>query len=108
MKFRFTMIVVTHAGMRWLILRYLNLDSKLEYWSINYCLPRVISFHDWPTILIDTVTKRTNIYTVNVIEMSTAKEVKCEICGTTFITQQDKEEHKKLEHKEHREPSGIS
>jgi len=39
--------------------------------------------------------------------MSTAKEVKCEICGTTFTTQQDKE-HKKLEHKEHREPSGVS
>jgi uncharacterized Zn finger protein (UPF0148 family) len=38
--------------------------------------------------------------------MSTAKEVKCEICGTTFTTQQ--EEHKKLEHKEHREPSGVS
>ena len=40
--------------------------------------------------------------------MSTAKEVKCEICGTKFSTQQDKEEHKKLEHKEHRGPSGVS
>ena len=38
----------------------------------------------------------------HMIGMSAAKEVKCEICGTTFITQQDKAEHKKLEHKEHR------
>ena len=27
--------------------------------------------------------------------------------GMTFTTQQDKDEHKKLEHKEHREPSGV-
>jgi hypothetical protein len=40
--------------------------------------------------------------------MSTAKEIKCDICGMTFTIQQDKEEHKKLEHKEHREPSGVS
>jgi hypothetical protein len=40
--------------------------------------------------------------------MSTAKEVKCEVCGTIFTTEQEKEEHKKLEHKEHREPSGVS
>jgi hypothetical protein len=45
---------------------------------------------------------------LTVIELSTAKEIKCDICGTTFTTQQDKEEHKKLEHKEHREPSGVS
>lgn len=31
----------------------------------------------------------------------------CEICGRTFTTEQEKEEHKKLEHKEHREPSGV-
>ncbi len=36
------------------------------------------------------------------------KDVKCEICSTTFAAQQEKEEHKKLEHKEHREPSGVS
>ena len=41
--------------------------------------------------------------------MSTKDDkIKCEICGMTFTTQQDKEEHKKLEHKEHREPSGVS
>jgi hypothetical protein len=39
--------------------------------------------------------------------MST-KEVKCELCGVAFATLQEKEEHKKLEHKEHREPSGVS
>jgi hypothetical protein len=39
--------------------------------------------------------------------MSTAKEIKCDICEMTFTTQQDKEEHKKLEHKEHRESSGV-
>ncbi|HZI71565.1 MAG TPA: hypothetical protein VFD60_10450 [Nitrososphaeraceae archaeon] len=43
--------------------------------------------------------------------MSTAtstKDVKCELCGMTFVSHQEKEEHKKLEHKEHREPSGVS
>jgi hypothetical protein len=43
--------------------------------------------------------------------MSTAtstKDVKCELCGMSFATHQEKEEHKKLEHKEHRETSGIS
>jgi hypothetical protein len=42
--------------------------------------------------------------------MSTAatnKDVKCELCGMTFATRQEKEEHKKLEHKEHRDPSGV-
>jgi hypothetical protein len=32
---------------------------------------------------------------------------RCELCGRTFATEQEKEEHKKLEHKEHREPSGV-
>ncbi len=43
--------------------------------------------------------------------MSTAtstKDVKCELRGMTFVSHQEKEEHKKLEHKEHREPSGVS
>jgi hypothetical protein len=31
--------------------------------------------------------------------MSTAKEIKCDICGMIFTSQQDKEEH--------REPSGV-
>jgi hypothetical protein len=33
---------------------------------------------------------------------------KCEICGIIFITEQDKEQHKKLEHKEHQKPTGVS
>jgi ribosomal protein S27E len=36
------------------------------------------------------------------------KDVKCELCGTTFATPQEKEEHKKLEHKENLGPSGVS
>jgi hypothetical protein len=36
------------------------------------------------------------------------KDVKCELYGMTFATQEEKEEYKKLEHKEHREPSGVS
>ena len=39
---------------------------------------------------------------------STTKDVRCELCGMTFTTQQEKDEHKKLEHKEHRGPSGVS
>jgi hypothetical protein len=53
------------------------------------------------------MTKYTNIMYTQILEMSTAKEVKCEICGTTFTTLQDKEEHMKLEHKEHKDPSGV-
>jgi hypothetical protein len=33
---------------------------------------------------------------------------KCEICGILFTTEQDKEQHKKLEHKEHQKPTGVS
>lgn len=39
---------------------------------------------------------------------ATNKDVKCELCGMAFAIQQEKEEHKKLEHREHREPSGVS
>ena len=39
---------------------------------------------------------------------ATNKDVKCELCGMAFATQQEKEEHKKLEHREHREPYGVS
>ena len=37
-----------------------------------------------------------------------SKDARCEVCGMTFTTHQDKEEHKKLEHKEHKGPSGVS
>jgi hypothetical protein len=36
------------------------------------------------------------------------KEVVCEQCGITFTTQQDKEEHIKLEHKEGKRPTGVT
>ena len=35
------------------------------------------------------------------------KDIRCELCGMTFRNQGEKEEHMKLEHKEHREPSGV-
>ena len=38
---------------------------------------------------------------------ATNKDVKCELCGMAFAIQHEKEEHKKLEHGEHREPSGV-
>jgi hypothetical protein len=31
----------------------------------------------------------------------------CELCGRAFPTEQEKEQHKMLEHKEHRDPSGV-
>lgn len=33
--------------------------------------------------------------------------VSCELCGRVFATEQEKEQHKILEHKEYREPSGV-
>ena len=39
---------------------------------------------------------------------STSSDVRCETCGMTFTTLQDKEEHIKLEHKEHQKPTGVS
>jgi hypothetical protein len=34
--------------------------------------------------------------------------IKCDQCGITFTTLQDKEEHMKLEHKEGKGPTGVS
>jgi len=39
---------------------------------------------------------------------SSSTGIKCEVCGIIFTTGQDKEQHKKLEHKEHQRPSGVS
>lgn len=36
-----------------------------------------------------------------------AERITCEVCNKVFLTQLEKEEHKKLEHKEHREPTGV-
>jgi hypothetical protein len=41
------------------------------------------------------------------IRMPTTKDVSCELCSMTFTSQQEKEEHKKLEHKEHRGLLGV-
>jgi hypothetical protein len=38
----------------------------------------------------------------------TSSGIKCDQCGISFTTQQDKEEHMKLEHNEGREPTGVS
>jgi hypothetical protein len=35
-------------------------------------------------------------------------DMRCEQCGITFTTLQDKEEHMKLEHKQGQRPSGVS
>ena len=34
-------------------------------------------------------------------------ELRCNECGITFTTVQDKEEHMKLEHKESKGPTGV-
>jgi hypothetical protein len=34
--------------------------------------------------------------------------VTCDECGITFTTQQDKEEHMKLEHEEGKGPTGVT
>jgi hypothetical protein len=34
--------------------------------------------------------------------------IKCEVCGIIFTTEQDKEQHKKLEHEEHQRPTGVT
>jgi hypothetical protein len=40
--------------------------------------------------------------------MSNEKGIKCEKCGVTFTTQQDKEEHMKLEHEKGQPPTGVT
>jgi hypothetical protein len=34
--------------------------------------------------------------------------IRCDQCGITFTTQQDKEEHMKLEHEEGKGPTGVT
>jgi hypothetical protein len=34
-------------------------------------------------------------------------ELRCNECGITFTTVQDKEQHTKLEHKESKDPTGV-
>jgi hypothetical protein len=40
-------------------------------------------------------------------EECSSKHVICDQCGIVFTTQQDKEEHMKLEHKEGKGPTGV-
>jgi hypothetical protein len=39
---------------------------------------------------------------------STSGRHTCNLCGLTFQNQDEKEEHIKLEHSEHKQPSGVS
>jgi hypothetical protein len=39
---------------------------------------------------------------------SSPSSIKCDVCGIIFTTEQDKEQHKKLEHKEHQRPTGVT
>ncbi|HYF99325.1 MAG TPA: hypothetical protein VD815_04480 [Candidatus Saccharimonadales bacterium] len=39
---------------------------------------------------------------------STNSRNTCDLCGLTFQTPDEKEEHMKLEHSEHKQPSGVS
>ncbi|MBV9176271.1 MAG: hypothetical protein JO327_13340 [Nitrososphaeraceae archaeon] len=41
-------------------------------------------------------------------EPTTSQNIKCDICSIIFTTEQDLEQHKKLEHKEHQRPTGVS
>jgi hypothetical protein len=38
----------------------------------------------------------------------TSSDIKCDQCGISFTTLQDKEEHVKLEHKEGKGPTGVT
>jgi hypothetical protein len=37
-----------------------------------------------------------------------SSKIKCDLCSITFTTEQDKEQHMKLEHKEHQRPTGVT
>ncbi len=60
-----------------------------------------------------------NVYIYNyriIIDMGTPAEPfdktssnnTCNLCGITFANNDEKEEHMKLEHSEHKQPSGVS
>jgi hypothetical protein len=40
--------------------------------------------------------------------MSNEKVIKCDLCGITFATQQDREERIKLEHEKGQQPTGVT
>jgi hypothetical protein len=39
---------------------------------------------------------------------NTSSDKTCHLCGITFANNDEKEEHMKLEHSEHKQPSGVS
>ena len=39
---------------------------------------------------------------------SNVAQFRCSVCGKAFITQQEADEHKKLEHVEQKKPAGVS
>ncbi|HJU58884.1 MAG TPA: hypothetical protein VJ583_03990 [Nitrososphaeraceae archaeon] len=43
----------------------------------------------------------------NITNNKSRSKIPCEICGLLFDTVDMKEEHKKLEHIEHKRPSGV-
>lgn len=45
--------------------------------------------------------------TTNTTSRNRPSKVPCDICGLLFDTVDIKEEHKKLEHVEHKRPSGV-
>jgi hypothetical protein len=55
-----------------------------------------------------------DLYLINkVTQVSMSNEtnstgIRCDQCGITFTTQQDKEEHMKLEHEEGKGPTGVT
>ena len=53
------------------------------------------------------VGSETYITTENTENSSTYTKVPCDICGLLFDSPDIKEEHKKLEHVEHKRPSGV-
>ena len=40
-------------------------------------------------------------------EISGSDNLKCHICGIMFATQQEKQQHMKLEHQNKEEPTGV-
>lgn len=38
---------------------------------------------------------------------STSSRFTCEICGISFNRKEERDEHAKLEHKEHKAPTGV-
>ena len=57
------------------------------------------------SIIIAVASETSTNNTTNI--KSRLSKVPCEICGLLFDTVDIKEEHKKLEHVEHKRPSGV-